>query len=184
MRRMLVAVLVLCALPAFANDRMRISVFFSNPQFTHSDAAGTDWTGGVGAGFEYRWTPQWSGEVAIASEQHVEVLQFVSLPPLTDGTIRNEFRSHPIDFVARRHLFRNGRWQPYAGGGARWVEGPSTPNTQFQSRASLQAVAGIDVYLTDRLAFRADARRLLRSDTVPYDRNSKFSFGLIWQLGQ
>ncbi|HEX2061128.1 MAG TPA: outer membrane beta-barrel protein, partial [Thermoanaerobaculia bacterium] len=134
MRRMLVVVLVLCAVPAFANDRVRVSVFLSNPAFTHSEAVGTNWTGGVGAGVEYRWTPRWSGEVSVATEQHAEVLYFVDIPPYTDGTIRNTIRSYPIDFVARRHLFRSGRLQPYIGGGARWVEGPSTPNTEFDSR--------------------------------------------------
>ena len=176
-----VVVAVLLALPAAAQQNpgpLRLSVFASNLGYTESDRAGSDLSGGIGVGLEYRLAPRWSAALSIAAEEHTRF--FDPLPPDVFGASwidRIEVRTYPVDLVAQYHIFTRTRWQPYVGAGARWVHGPGAPEP-FSDRLSAQITAGVDLNFASNWSVRFDAKRLLQASSTFYDPLTKVSVGV------
>ena len=184
MRRIAAVLLMsLFAVPVFAADPLRLSVFVSDVQFSRSDIAGTDWNGGFGLGLEYRFNPGWSAELSVAREEHTQVIiPFDDVPGLPAPVIRTDVRSYPVDVTARRHFFATSRWQPFLGAGVRYVDGPTVLELEHDNRISAQVIGGVDFMATERFGLRFDAKRLLRGDSEIYDDTMKVSVGATWRF--
>ena len=165
-RAALLIVCLLSGIPLFGQQqKTRLTVFASDIGFTHSDSAGSNVSGGIGAALEYRWTRQWSLEVAVSTERHT-------------GTSD----SLPIDVFGEYHRPTNSRWKPFVGAGVRHVQGPESSVAPFRDRTSIEAIAGTYFEITPVISLRLDVKQLLRSDSVPYDRTTKPSVGLAWSF--
>jgi Outer membrane protein beta-barrel domain len=173
MRRALIAVLFLLALPAIAQDRTnRISVFVTDPSFGFSGGGGSDWGGGVGVAYEKRLGLRWTAELAVSREEYTESSIF--------STFEFDVVSYPIDLTARYHFGDSYlRWRPYVGGGAHYVSGPDTPRGPLDDRFSAVVIGGLDFNMTEKWSLRADAKHLVINDaSEPYDETLRIAVGL------
>lgn len=122
----------------------------------------------------------------------------------------HEYRVTPVDLSATRHLLPDQPISPYVRAGVRYVKAPADPYGStlemypvpmtdyvplpvtgdgpipvtggfgFSDRVSAQAAAGMRVRLTERMALRAEATRLLRSDEAEFDPLMHYAVGLSW----
>jgi opacity protein-like surface antigen len=170
-----------------------ISTTGSN-SFAGNEAWSDDAHAGVGLGLAYVFSPRWDVELTAASQTHQSPftnLVYTAMPNGQPGifapsTEFREYRVHPVDLSVTRHFLSDGPIAPYVRAGVRYVGAPNDPGTvsvvaPIPSRQTLpfspvragfgvgdslsaQAGAGVRVRMTQRMAFRAEATRLLRSE--------------------
>ena len=184
MRPKLVALATLVlALSVFAQDRL--SVFGISK--------------GAGIGMAHDWNHHWTTELSIATERR-EVLSTSFITVITGNTAttapvtyRVYAQSYPIDLTTRYRFANSSRVTPYLGGGVRYVRapqnihrliiignGPPVPVklTPYADRISGEVAGGLTLRLTPHIGVEVDMKRLLRSDTVPFDSLTRTSAGL------
>lgn len=182
MRKALLAVgLLLAALPSFAQQRpFRLSVFASDPGFTHSESSGTDVSGGIGAALEYRWNEQWALELSVVREEHT-----VGIARIGDGGVvhfdRREVRAYPVDLIAQYQFLTMSRWKPYLGAGLRYVSGQTTPFDKGHY-LSPEISGGVHFMITPALSLRFDAKQRIGDDDTAFDSAFKPSVGFGWKF--
>jgi hypothetical protein len=165
---------------------------------------------GIGVGVAYAPTPQWDVEMTVASRTHRSPYTFFFYSPGPDGTPGQifpgmefrEYRVMPVDVSVTRHFLADQPIAPYVRAGVRYVAAPDDPSPAtamsggvraldvfripvregfgLDDRTSAQAGAGVRVRLTPRTALRAEATRLLRSKTSPFDPLTRYAIGVSW----
>lgn len=182
MRKALLAVgLLLAALPSFAQQSpLRLSVFASDLGFTRSEGAGSDFSGGIGAALEYRWSQQWALELSVTREERTTGFGRIG----ADGSVQLEHRevhAHPVDLTAQYQFRTASRWKPYAGAGLRYVSG-QTSTFQKQYSLSPEIIGGVHFMITPELSLRFDAKQRIGNDDAAFDSAFKPSIGLGWKF--
>lgn len=178
--------------------------------FAGSNAWADDPHAGVALGVAYMPAPLWDVELTVATQTHRSPYTRLFYTPMPNGqpgflapvTEFRQFRVHPVDLSVTRHFLADRAVAPYVRAGVRYVSAPDdpAPTTTFtqspggipavlvqegyglEDRVSGQAGAGIRVRLTPRTAFRAEATRLLRSESeqVGFDPLMRYAVGLSW----
>ena len=165
MRRFAVIVALLISTAAFAQDKPNgVYVFLSNPGGGSSDHSGSYWEGAFGVALQRMFTPHLSGEVTISRERHHAAFSIFgeSGSSYTNTT--------PVDLTARYHFLDDGSWKPYAGLGARWVDG----------RAMADVTGGVVWQFRPSLGLRFDAKLLLGNNAFNDTFNG--AVGLAWRF--
>jgi len=170
---------LLLAVPAFAQSLdkpRRITFFVSNPAIGWSEGGGGFADAGYGIAAEYRFAKVWSGELAVATEQHEDQLLF-------SGTIY-KLRTYPVDVVVRRSFLTQTRWRPYLGAGVRYVSAPHGGPTfrDYRNRTSAQIAGGVEFNAAESWSLTFDVKQLIRNDDVVYDEFFKVSLGVGWRF--
>lgn len=155
--------------------RNQLSVFVTPHEVTHSDSTGTDFSGGVGLSWTAFWTKRVSTEFSVAKEQSYES---ASAGPVY---IENRTTTYPIDLLAQYHFVNESRWQPYIGGGIRYVEHPTSIFVPTETRMSFEINGGVVWHFAPHWGLKFDGRQLLREDSF-YDHASKGSIGFSWSF--
>ena len=158
--------LLFAASTLFAEERRtEISVFASDLGYTVSDAAGSNFSGGVGLALNQWWTSRISTQLSVTAEKHF------SFRNTGAGLQRTTVREYPVDLVAQYHFPNQTRWQPYVGLGARAGD-----------RIAGEINAGVLFQISPQLALTFDARRMQRETSEFHDSLMKFSIGLGWRF--
>lgn len=165
MRKALLVMCVLFALPLFAQDssKLQLSVFASDPGYVSSSSAGSRYTGGFGAALEYRWNQQWALELQAASHQHY----------------RAE-RSYPVDLLVHYRFQNDSRWKPFLGAGLRYEDEPFRPS--FEDRSGFEIDGGVHFMLTPTVSLRMDAKQLLLNRSGEFEFDLRPSIGFGWKF--
>jgi len=174
MRKLIVvAVCLLVSTAAFAQqDRPNgIFVFVSNANWSYSTTSGSNWDGAFGVALQRMFTPHVSGEVSVSYDRRTSrVTAFDSSGNiLSSHTFTNDFT--PIDLTARYHFLNDSSWKPYAGVGARIVDG----------RAIGGVTGGVIWQFRPALGLRFDAKVLLGNQSRFTDTFNG-SAGLAWRF--
>jgi outer membrane protein W len=156
---------------------------------------------GAGIGMAHDWNSHWTTELSMAIEsRQILSTHLITVPdpfsnaPLNAPVTENaNVQSYPIDLTTRYRFANRSRVTPYLGGGVRYVRapqnihrlivignGPVLPVTlmPYADRVSAEVAGGLAVRLTPHIGVQADVKRLLRSDTVPFDSLTRTSAGL------
>jgi outer membrane protein W len=152
----------------------QLSVFVTPHEVTHSDMTGTDFSGGVGLSWTAFWTKRVSTELSVASERSYES----SSGPVF---VENRVKTYPIDALAQYHFLNESKWQPYVGGGIRYVELSTSVFAPTDSRTSFEINGGVIWQFVPHWGLKFDFRQLLREDSF-YDHASKGSIGFSWSF--
>jgi outer membrane protein W len=193
-RLTLLAVAVLCLTSTTyaqqAPGKFRISGFVSNPGYTESDVTGSNFTGALGVGAEYFFTPRVSASVQVSTETYTEtVLAFFD--PAT-GTVlydaRNR-RTYPIDLLARYHFKGNDRWKPYVGGGLSMISYsqqssylPGQTNTQTDWHVGAEIDGGVTFQMTPSLGLDFEVKHALEDAPFTSVDQTRGSIGVSWRF--
>lgn len=168
-----VAVCLLVSTAAFAQqDKPNgLFVFVSNPNWSYSTASGSHWDAEFGLALQRMFTPHVSGEVSVSYDSRTSrVVAFDSNGNLIGSrTITNRFT--PVDLTARYHFFTDGAWKPYAGLGARVVDG--------QAIGGL--TGGVVWQFRPALGLRFDAKVLLGNESH-FTETFNGAVGLAWRF--
>ena len=194
-RMTLLAVAVLCLTSTSyaqqAPGKFRISGFVTNPGYSESDFAGSDFTGALGVGAEYFFTPRVSASVQVSTETYTETVLTVYDP--TNGTFVFDTRSkrtYPVDLLARYHFSGNDRWKPYVGGGlnmvswsqqANYLPGPGI-NTQTDWHVSAEIDGGVTFQMTPSLGLDFEVKHALEDAPFTSVDQTRGSIGLSWRF--
>ena len=193
-RMTLLAVAVLCLTStSYAQQtpgKFRISGFVTNPGYTESDFAGSNFTGALGVGAEYFFTPRVSASVQVSTETYSDSVVTVFDP--ANGTyIVDTFRrrTYPVDLLARYHFSGNDRWKPYVGGGLSMVSYsqrsgylPDNFNTQTDWHVSAEIDGGVTFQMTPSLGLDFEVKHALEDAPFTSVDQTRGSIGLSWRF--
>ncbi len=183
MRRLATALIVLLfALPDFAQQKNEFQIFLTNGVISHSSASGTEASASGGMAFDRMVTPRMSAQFAVGFERH-RTYSYVVEP---GGTFRQvtplRFRTYPFDVAVRYHFLNDTRWKPYLGFGARYIAAPNV-GTEFQYKNHIgPEIVGGTVFQIGRSFGLVLDGKVLVGDHEPYDAPFKTSFGLNWRF--
>jgi Outer membrane protein beta-barrel domain len=174
MRKLIVVAvcfLVSTAAVAQQNKPNGLFVFVTNPSWGYSTGSGSNWDASFGVALQRMFTPNLSGEVTVSHERHTgRVLSFDPNGNVIDSrTFTDDFT--PVDLTARYHFLNDSAWKPYAGVGARYVEG----------RAIGGLTGGVVWQFRPALGLRFDAKVLLGNQSRFTDTFNG-SVGLAWRF--
>lgn len=192
MRKLFVlAASIAIAVPAFAQQSQHsntITGFLSEPQL-YGGRGGTHFDVGFGAALDHAFNDRLSTELSVTRQQYrYAYAYFVGTPT----TFRQDAVSYPIDANVSYHFATESRWQPYIGGGLRYVRerleginlvtGDPFPAVHFTSLAP-EVSGGVYFRLRPNLMLRLDAKQILgaRSREV-VDPDLKVSAGIGWRF--
>jgi len=162
-------------------------------------------SGGLGLAYSHAWNSRWSTQAAVAFERHymlttkftpVTVNGLVFFAPVTS---REPVDTFPVDLLTRYSFTNSSRWTPHLGAGLRYVNAPDVtvqgpfPPTSIaggapitlqrpSNRLSAQVEVGTLFRLTKTVGLEFDLKRLVRSDSAPYDPLTRGSFGVNWKF--
>jgi len=167
--------------------------------------------GGLRIGGSLAFSQQWLLQVAVALEKHrLTVGRFVAIndpgTPYTTYepvTMRETYRSLPIDVVAIRRFKPNQRWQPFATLGFHHVTAPNThpsgvhipistipgdpavvplKETVFRDVNDAELAAGVHVQLTRRVGAEGGVTQLLTGSRSQdqFDPRTRVTIGVTW----
>ena len=197
------------AIAADNPDRWRVSILAAEISTTQTHAWSDDTRAGLSVGLAYAPTPQWDLELTAASQSHVSAYTRMFYAPAPNGpgmlypvTEFRRYRVIPVDLSVTRHFLTDQPIAPYVRAGVRYVDAPGDPTLPsvivgygpgdniplvqvaegfgFRDRTSVQAGAGVRVRMTPRTSLRAEATRLLRSDSADFDPLTRFGIGVSW----
>ena len=161
MRRFAVIAALLISTAALAQERPNgIYVFMSNPNVFYTKSSGTHADAEFGVALQRMFTPHLSGELTVSRDRRITGSNFG----------RDVASLTPVDLTARYHFLTDGSWKPYAGLGARWVEG----------RALADVTGGVVWQFRPSLGLRFDAKVLLGNNRFNDTFNS--AVGLAWRF--
>lgn len=193
-RMTLLAVAVLCLTSTSyaqqAPGKFKISGFVTNPGYSASDFAGSNFTGALGVGAEYFFTPRVSASLQVSTETYTESVLTVFDP--VAGTILYDTRSkrtYPVDLLARYHFSGNDRWKPFVGGGLRMIStsrqsqyflGNIETYTDWHVGAEIDG--GVTFQMTPSLGLDFEVKHSLQEpEFTPVDQ-TRGSIGLSWRF--
>ena len=178
-----VAALLLLAVASTAAADDRVSAFVS------------DVGHGTGLAFAHAWSPRWSTELSWSDERrNARVTTFsTSAPPVTNV---QKVHTNPMDLMMRFHFRNDTRWQPYVGAGVHYVAAPNgilkypnsifplpvTAGHQYDNRTTAQIGGGVMFQVTPHVGLQFDLKQLLDAETVPFDSQTRGSFGVSWKF--
>ncbi|HJQ40962.1 MAG TPA: OmpW family outer membrane protein [Thermoanaerobaculia bacterium] len=178
MRKLVLVLLV--ALPLVAQQppkRNNLYVFVSNPSGGWSEGGGSSYEGAIGLALQHRFTPRWSGELAVSRQR--DHSGFTRFDP--NGQIIEQqtydIDSTPIDLGAQYHFLNTSSWKPYLGLGARYTSEPRF----FEDRGDhilYGATGGVVWQLRPAFGIRFDGKVLL-GDAGQFNRFNG-SVGVTW----
>lgn len=184
MRAAVLAVMLLtvpCALVADPLTKHQLSAFVTPNSVVYSESRGTDVSGGIGLAWTAFWTHRVSTELLVAAEQSYESASMTV--PSAGGSITKIIQAHvdtyPVDALVQYHFLNQSKWQPYAGGGLRYVSKPSSELLPTESRTSFELNGGVVWQFAPRWGLKFDFKQLLREDSF-YDHSMKGSVGFSW----
>ena len=193
-RMTLLAVAVLCLTSTSyaqqAPGKFKISGFVTNPGYSESDFSGSNFTGALGVGAEYFFTPRISASVQVSTETYTDTVVTVFDP--TNGTYlfdtRTE-RTYPVDLLARYHFSGNDRWKPYVGGGLSMVSYsqrssylPGDFNTQTDWHVGAEIDGGVTFQMTPSLGLDFEVKHALEDAPFTSVDQTRGSIGLSWRF--
>lgn len=174
MRRLIPLLVIVLAVPAFAQQENSFSIFVSNPGGGYSKTSGTYLNAGVGIDYQRVLTQRWSADVSVARETYP-----FSAFSATGGQQTLSSTVFPVDVTARYSFSNSGRWRPYAGAGLRYIHSSGDLFPAHSSRITPEILGGLAFRLTPRLSIFADVKQGLRNETGPrWDPLTKTSFGV------
>lgn len=163
---------------------------------------------GFAIGIAYVPAPEWDVEFTVATQTHRSPYTRVFYVPVVPGqpgavypsTEFRDYRVYPVDLSVTRHFLTDRVLAPYVRAGARYIDAPDDPGATtvfisplvehvpvqvsegfgFRDRVSAQAGAGLRVRLTERIALRGEATRLLRSQEMDFDPLLRYAVGFAW----
>jgi outer membrane protein W len=164
MRKALLVMCVLFAVPLFAQDqsKMQFSVFASNLGYAEGTSSGRHVTGGLGAALEYRWNRQWALELQVATQEHIY-----------------EGRTYPIDLLMHYRFENDSRWKPFLGAGFRYE---NSSFSEFDERSGFDVDGGVHFMITPALSLRMDTKQLLLDRNGHFGLDLRPSIGLGWKF--
>jgi outer membrane protein W len=178
--RLFVIALLFIAPTVFAQRENSFSVFL-NPFGVQEAKQDRHWYSSYGAAFESSFTPRFSAQIAIGSEQHRSFPYVVDETGYINQVKPVRFRTYPIDVTGRFRFVNDTRWKPYIGAGARYVAAPHVDSMfGYTNRWTPELVGGV-VYQLRHFGIVADGKLLL-GDHEYYDSAFKTSFGLNWRF--
>lgn len=189
----------------------QFSFFLTDPSFTETRSQGSNVSGGAGLAFSYVFARQWSAQLSIAAQEHRDVFTRFTPVATPEGTVLfaplstvETVRTFPVELLGKYHFFNESRWTPFLGAGVRYVQAPNIPSTfqtfvpepigsaapgtlfvsgpRYGTRTSAELAAGVALRITPSLSLDLEARRLLRSDGLPYDPVNRGVIGLSWRF--
>ena len=193
-RMTLLAVAVLCLTSTSyaqqAPGRFRISGFVTNPGYTQSDFGGSNFTGALGVGAEYFFTPSISASLQVSTETYTESVLAVFDPEnntyLYDTRSR---RTYPIDLLARYHFAGNDRWKPFVGGGLRMISSKRQAHYVLGSFESItdwnvgvEVDGGVTFQMTPSLGLDFQVKHALQEPDFSVTDQTRGSIGLSWRF--
>jgi outer membrane protein W len=193
-RMTLLAVAVLCLTSTTyaqqAPGKFKISGFVTNPGYTESDFAGSNFTGALGVGAEYFFTPRVSASLQVSTETYTESVLAVFDP--ATGTVLYDTRSkrtYPVDLLARYHFSGSDRWKPFVGGGLRMVSTsrqahyfPGNIETFTDWNVGVEIDGGVTLRMTPSLGLDFEVKHSLQKpEFTPVDQ-TRGSIGLSWRF--
>lgn len=193
-RMTLLAVAVLCLTSTTyaqqAPGKFKISGFVTNPGYSESDFAGSDFTGALGLGAEYFFTPRVSASVQVSTETYTESVLTVYDP--ANGTILFDTRTrrtYPVDLLARYHFSGGDRWKPYVGGGLTMISAtrqssylPGEIDNYTDWHVGVEIDGGVTFQMTPSLGLDFEVKHALEdAPFTPVDQ-TRGSIGLSWRF--
>ena len=173
-----------------APGKFRISGFITNPGYSESEFSGSNFTGALGVGAEYFFTPRVSASVQVSTETYTESVLTVYDP--ANGTILFDTRSkrtYPVDLLARYHLSGTDRWKPYVGGGLSMISYsqqssylPGDSNTQTDWHVSAEIDGGVTFQMTPSLGLDFEVKHALEDAPFTSVDQTRGSIGLNWRF--
>ena len=193
-RMTLLAVAVLCltsmSYAQQAPGKFKISGFVTNPGYSESDFSGSNFTGALGVGAEYFFTPRVSASVQVSTETYTESV-LITFDPAA-GTYLYDTRSkrtYPVDLLARYHFSGNDRWKPYVGGGlsmlsvsrqASYFPGDIETFTDWHVGAEIDG--GVTFQMTPSLGLDFEVKHALEEAPFTSWDQTRGSIGLSWRF--
>lgn len=193
-RMTLLAVAVLCLTSTSyaqqAPGKFKISGFVTNPGYAESDFEGSNFTGALGVGAEYFFTPRVSASLQVSTESYTDsVLVFYDPNSGTyqyDSTSR---RTYPIDLLARYHFSGNDRWKPFVGGGLSMVSTkqqagyfPGNLRDYTHWNVAMEIDGGVTFQITPSLGLDFEVRHSLQEPTFSPVDQTRGSLGVSWRF--
>jgi outer membrane protein W len=193
-RMTLLAVAVLCLTSTSyaqqAPGKFKISGFVTNPGYIESDSTGSNFTGALGIGAEYFFTPRVSASVQVSTETYTEsVLAIFDPENNTYVYDTRRKRTYPIDLLARYHFSGNDRWKPFVGGGLRMM---STSRQTHYVLGHLENVTdwhvgveidgGVTFQMTPSLGLDFEVKHALQDPGFTPGDQTRGSIGLSWRF--
>lgn len=190
----LLAVAVLCLTSTSyaqqAPGKFKISGFVTNPGYSESDFAGSDFTGALGVGAEYFFTPRVSASVQVSTETYVDsVLTFFD--PTTGVYVYDTHRrrTYPVDLLARYHFSGSDRWKPFVGGGLSMISAsrqaqyfPGHIENHTDWHVGVEIDGGVTFQMTPSLGLDFEVKHALEdAPFTPVDQ-TRGSIGLSWRF--
>lgn len=173
MRKVIVALAVLIASSAFAQQKNELALF-------HAE--------GPGVAFSRMVTPNISAQLAVAWERHQSYPYVVTPTGAFVPVDAVRFRTHPIDLSVRYHWLNDTRFKPFVGIGARYVGAPNISvdsnvvrRFDYRSHFGPEIVGGMSFQLTKSLGALIDGKAYF-GDRESYDNPWKTSLGLVWRF--
>ena len=193
-RMTLLAVAVLCLTSTSyaqqAPGKLKISGFVTNPGYTESDFSGSNFTGALGVGAEYFFTPSVSASVQVSTQTYTESVLTVFDP--TNGTILYDTRSkrtYPVDLLARYHFSGNKRWKPFVGGGLSMISTtqqahytPGNIETFTHWHVGVEIDGGVTFQMTPSLGLDFEVKHNLQDPGFTPVDQTRGSIGLSWRF--
>ncbi len=178
--RLFVFALLFIAPAVFAQRENNFSVFLNQFGLEASNK-GRHWNSSYGAAFESSFTPHFSAQLSVGSEQHHSFPYVVDETGFINDVTPVKFRTYPIDLTARYRFVNETRWKPYIGAGARYVAAPHVDSMfGYTNRVTPELVGGV-IFQLRHLGIVADGKVLL-GDHEYYDSAFKTSLGLNWRF--
>jgi outer membrane protein W len=175
-----VIALLFIAPAVFAQRQNNFTVFLNQFGLEESNT-GRHWYSSYGAAFESSFTPHFSAQISVGSEQHRSFPYVVDETGYINQVTPVRFRTYPIDLTARYRWVNETRFKPYIGLGARYVAAPHVDSMfGYTNRVTPELVGGV-VYQLRHLGIVADGKVLL-GDHEYYDSAFKTSIGLNWRF--
>ncbi len=170
--------------PAKANS---FTVFMSEANLSVSSESGTHFDAEYGLALQHHFTDRLSAELSVTSRRYRPYPLFTGQGQ-TAGPRTS--RAYPFDATVAYHLVNDSRWQPYLGGGFRYIHESFLGITQSgtvdytaTARSLDPEVAGGVVFkFRPSLGLRFDAKQVLRHRANIIDSNFKSSIGLAWRF--
>lgn len=193
-RMTLLAVAVLCLTSTSyaqqAPGKLRISGFVTNPGYSESDFEGSNFTGALGVGAEYFFTPRVSASLQVSTQTHTESVLTVFDPAA--GTYLYDTRSkrtYPVDLLARYHFSGSDRWKPFVGGGLRMLSTareayyfPGNSETFTDWNVGVEIDGGVTFQMTPSLGLDFEVRHALQEQSFTPVDQTRGSIGLSWRF--
>lgn len=195
-RMTLLAVAVLCLTSTSyaqqAPGKFRISGFVTNPGYTESDFAGSDFTGALGVGAEYFFTPRVSASVQVSTETYTDSV-LVTYDPASGTYLYDTHnkRTYPVDLLARYHFKGSDRWKPYVGAGLSMISVSRQssyypPAGNFETytdwHVGVEIDGGVTFQMTPSLGLELEVKHALEDAPFTSLDQTRGSIGLSWRF--